>query len=219
MRPSVSLLHNIETITSRQAPRLRERLQASQILENVQTLKHQQSEQITNSVIADAVTDSDIPVSQGNPFFLQLPKPLAEFFTKYPPAPFRQYAEKSTSTDATDANPFIANRHPITKRLHDPIYSHRRQSDLYKAAYRYGITHLLPPLANGKKFYEDKYENKTPVRGSHRFKLSKAERKAPERKQEMADALAKADEIIAKARGAKFRRRLEAKQKKGLPWF
>lgn len=220
MRSSLSLLHNFEAIAVRQAPRLRERLQASEILENVQTLKQLQSEQVTADAIKEAVSDSGAEtVPQGNPFFLQLPKPLAEFFARYPPTPFRQYADKSTFTDAADANPFVANRHPITKRLHDPIYSFRRQSDLYKTAYRYGITHLLPPLTNGKKFYEDKYENKTPVRGSHRFKLSKAERKAPERQKEMAEALAKADEVIAKARGNKFKRRLEAKQKKGLPWF
>lgn len=218
MKFSLTTLHNIEHMAARQAPRLRERLQASQILENVSTLKHLQVEQ-TNAAAAGPVADSLAAVPQGNAFFLQLPKPLADFFSKYPPAPFRQYSDKSTSTDAADANPFIANRHPVTKRLHDPIYSHRRQSDLYKAAYRYGITHLLPQLANGKKFYEDKYENKTPVRGSHRFKLSKAERKAPERQKEMADALAKADETILKARGAKYRRRLEAKEKKGLPWF
>lgn len=215
----MSLLHNIETAASRQAPRLRQRLRASQIIENAQTLKHLQHEQSVNAAASELSTLDLSAVPQGNPFFLQLPKPLSDFFIRYPPAPFRQYAVKSTSTDAADANPFIANRHPATDRLHDPIYSLRRQSDLYKAAYRYGITHLLPQLANNKKFYEDKYENKTPIRGSHRFKLSKAERKAPARQKEMADALAKADETILQARGAKFRRRLEAKQKKSLPWF
>lgn len=218
MRSTLSLLHNVETVAHRQAPRLRERLRAAQILENVQTLKHLQSEKAAHAA-TEAPSESLAAVPEGNPFFLQLPKPLADFFSKYPPAPFRQYADKSTSTDAPDANPFIANRHPVTKRLHDPIYSLRRQSDLYKTAYRYGITGLLPSLANGKKFYEDKYENKTPVRGSHRFKLSKAERKAPERQKEMAEALEKADEVIAQARGARFRRRLEKKQKKSMPWF
>lgn len=155
----------------------------------------------------------------GNPYFATLPLPLANFFKKYPPSPFRSYSNKSTNIDDPTANPFLANVNPLTGRYQDPVYSLRRQSDLYKTAYRYGIAHLLPPLANKKIFYEEKYESKPPLRGATQFKLSIAERKAPSRKIEMAEAISKADETIAKARGLKWRRRLEKKQKKPLPWF
>lgn len=198
MKPTTSLLHQVEAAITRQAPRLRQRVLAQTVIERAET----------------AAATSDV-----NPYFAQLPKPLADFFAKYPPTPYREYADKPTSTEAPDANPFLPNQHPITKRVHDPVYSRRRQSDLYKAAYRNGIAHLLPKMAGDKKFYEEKYETKTPVKGSVRFKLSKAERKAPERKKEMEEALAKADELIAKARGARFKRRLAAKAKQPMPWF
>lgn len=198
MKPTTTLLHQVEAAVTRQAPRLRQRVLSQTLIERAQ----------------EAAPTSDV-----NPYFAQLPKPLADFFAKYPPAPYRQYADKPTSTEALDANPFLPNRHPITQRVHDPVYSLRRQSDLYKAAYRYGIAHLLPKVSGNRKFYEEKYETKTPVQGSVRFKLSKSERKAPERQKEMEEALAKADELIAKARGARFKRRLAAKAKQPLPWF
>lgn len=196
MRSTLRLLHEIKASTP-VVPRLRERIRAKDLIARAQQASAQ----------------------QGNVFFQQLPTPLAEFFQKYPPAPFRKYATESTSTEADDANPFLYNRNPVTKRVHDPVYSLRRQSDLYKAAYRYGIAHLLPPLVNGKKFYEDKYENKKPIRGSQKFKLTKSERNREDRQKEMDEAIANADELILKARGSKYRKRLEAKQKKGLPWF
>lgn len=219
MRSTLSLLHSVESTLPRFAPRLRERVRASTILENVETLKYLQAEKASSSAAAETPNPSLNVVPEGNAYFNQLPKPLVDFFTKYPPAPFRQYADKSTLSNAPDANPFFANRHPVTNTIHDPIYSLRRQSDLYKAAYRFGIAHLLPPLKDGKKFYEEKYETKTPVRGSQRFKLSKAERIAPERQKEMAEAIAKADELILKARGSKYKRKLQKKEKAPLPWF
>lgn len=155
----------------------------------------------------------------GNAYFQTLPIPLANFLKKYPPSPFREYSKVPVTLDHPEANPFIGNINPVTNKRHDPVYSLRRQSDLYKAAYRYGIAHLLPPLANGKMFYEEKYEKKPVLRGATRFKLTIGERNAPERKREMAEAIAKADEIIAKAKGSKWRKKMESKNKKPLPWF
>jgi large subunit ribosomal protein L25 len=176
----------------------RQRLLASEVLAKAEKLKGLQKE------------------GSGDPFFAQLPRPLATFLQKFPPAPFRTYSEKPTSTHAEDANPFLANKHPVTNKWHSPKYSLRRQSDLYKMAYRFGITHLLPKLANDKKFYEEKYLTKVPPIGSLRFKLTKGERIAPLRQQEVDQALANADDTIAKAKGTKYRRKLDKKSERGL---
>ncbi|VVT49368.1 mitochondrial 54S ribosomal protein mL59 [Magnusiomyces paraingens] len=239
MRISRTLLHEAhEAASVFVAPRLRDRRLASEIKEaaafisaervrynealtqyNAQ-VEQQKSTETPESTETSTITPpvATVPLT-GNALFATIPAPLANFFRKYPPAPFRQYSKTPTSIDDPTANPFLANTNPITGRIQDSVYSLRRQSDLYKAAYRYGIAHLLPPLQNGKTFYEEKYETKVPVRGASRFKLSIAERKAPARKQEMAEAIAKADEVIAKSRGAKWRRKLEQKNKKPLPWF
>lgn len=244
MRFSRVLLHDAhEAARVFVAPRLRERLLASEIKEAaefIQTERVKYADALSQyqqkypasiepaqpeAIEAEAV-EAEIPAPPqptvpltGNVHFATLPLPLANFFRKYPPAPFKTYSAESTNIDDPTANPFLSNKNPITGKLQDPVYSLRRQSDLYKTAYRYGIAHLLPPLKNNKVFYETKYETKTPVRGSTRFKLSIAERKAPARKIEMEEAIAKADETIAKARGAKWRRKMEQKKKKPLPWF
>lgn len=151
-----------------------------------------------------------ISAADKNPFFAQLPKPLQAFFEKYPPAPYAEYSAVSTSTHAKDANPFLPNKHPVTNSWHDPVYSLRRQSDLYKMAYRFGVTHLLPPMK--KKFYEEKHETKNVPIGSMKFKLTKSERAAPQRQAEIAQALSVADETIAKARGTKYKKKLQKKE-------
>ncbi|CAN6626730.1 large ribosomal subunit protein mL59 [Trichomonascus vanleenenianus] len=166
-----------------------------------------------------SVEPQGLPTDMVNPFFASLPVNLQNFFRRYPPPPYKTYADKPTLTNAEDANPFLSNRHPVTKRWSAPKYSLRRQSDLYKAAYRYGITHLLPKLGNDKRLYEDKHENKTPVRGSQQFKLTKGERTKETRKAEVDDAVARADEIIIAARGAAYRRRIEKKKNHSAPWF
>lgn len=157
---------------------------------------------------AEALKSSD---PNGN-LFSMLPLRLSNFFKKYPPSPFASYAEKPTITNAADANPFLPNKHPITNKWHKPKYSLRRQADLFKEAYRFGIEHLLPRLGNNKTLYEQRYETKSPVRGSVEFKLSKGERVREKRAAEVDEALAKADDVIAEASGAGARRRLERKR-------
>jgi len=148
-------------------------------------------------------------------YFNTLPDKLQRFFTRYPPRPFKEYASKSTSTTAEDANPFIANKHPITLRYHDPKYSLRRQSDLWKLAYRYGIQDALPPLANGKKFYQEKYDTKPLMKGVLRPKGHKHERERPLKDARIKEALLHADEKIAEVRGKKtFEKRKAKKEKK-----
>ncbi|ANB11801.1 mitochondrial 54S ribosomal protein YmL25 [Sugiyamaella lignohabitans] len=190
-----------------------ERLLASEVLANARQLKLAQETNVEAPQKGDAVTSTES--ASRDPFYAQLPSPLRKFFEKYPPSPFRKYSDKPTSTHAEDANPFLPNKHPITNSWHDPKYSLRRQADLYKMAYRFGVTHLLPKLGNGKTFYEEKYLTKTPPAGAMAFKLSKGERIAPIRQKEVDTAIAKADETIAKARGTKFLRKIEKKNNQG----
>lgn len=193
MKPSLGLL------------KAQPRLLAKEVLANVERMKQIQPQPTDNS--------------QMNPFFAQLPKNLANFFKKYPPPPYHNYSDKPTKADANDANPFLPNKHPVTNRWSAPKFSLRRQSDLYKTAYRFGITHLLPTLLNGKKFYEDKHQNKTPVRGSLSFKLSKGERIKESRKAEVDEAVANMDEIIAKHRGKAYKKKVEKKKAQPEPWY
>lgn len=240
------MFHATEQISAQSlvAPRLRDRLRAQQISELAEQIKtsrvqyqhalseYEQKKAQTPSAEEHNTSESGSEIEaepvqppkpqvplEGNAYFHTLPTPLANFFKKYPPAPFREYANVPVQLNDPKANPFLANINPVTGKRHDPLYSLRRQSDLYKAAYRYGITNLLPPLANGKIFYEERYENKPTIRGATKFKLSIAERRAPGRKIEMQEAIEKADEVIAAARGSKWRKKMEKKSKKPLPWF
>lgn len=150
--------------------------------------------------------------------FQKLPFKLQRFFTRYPPSPFKTYAEETTSTLAEDANPFLYNRHPVTKKVHDPIYSMRRQSDLYKLAFKYGVADLLPNLNGNKKFFTEKYESKPALRGVLRPKGHKWERTMDQRKQKIKDAVANADDLIIAARGNKYKRRLEKRKEEKITW-
>ncbi|SMN20240.1 similar to Saccharomyces cerevisiae YGR076C MRPL25 Mitochondrial ribosomal protein of the large subunit [Maudiozyma saulgeensis] len=148
--------------------------------------------------------------------FEALPRQLKQFFYKYPP--HVKYASNSVSTHALEANPFIANRHPVTQTYHDPVYSKRRMSEIFKLAHRYGVTEFLPPITD-KLFFEEKYEKKTFMKGvllpkGHKHELNKASRQKA-----ISDALLEADNTIAKVRGKKFTRRLEKKQKNTVSWF
>lgn len=143
-------------------------------------------------------------ISESQVYFGELPEVLQKFFKKYPPSPFRTYATKPRATNDPEANPFLANKHPITQAWHKPKYSMRKQADLWKAAYRFGIPHLLPQLLHNRKFYEEKYEEGTKVKGAQLFKLTRRERKAPERAREVAEAISKLDEKIAQRKGRRF---------------
>lgn len=181
----------------------RARFLASTVLENAKELEK-----------SHLAAGNTLPEDTKNPYFQQLPPHLMKFFSKYPPTPFAKYSERPTSTHADDANPFLPNKHPVTNRWHKPKYSLRRQADLYKAAYRLGITHLLPKLGNNKRFYEDKYENKKPIDGTLRFKLHKWERNFESRQQEIKEALEKADEVIGASKNKRYRKKLEEKANK-----
>ncbi|KAG0679473.1 54S ribosomal protein L25, mitochondrial [Pichia californica] len=150
--------------------------------------------------------------------FAKLPQKLQNFFTRYPPAPIKNYSDKPTQTNAADANPFLPNRHPITGKTHEPIYSSRRQSDLYKLAYKFGIADLMPPLANNKKFYLEKQQASPILKGVLYPKGHKWERTYADRKKKIADALNEVDDILIKHRGSKYKKRLERRKVEEKTW-
>lgn len=150
--------------------------------------------------------------------FAKLPTKLQSFFTRFPPAPLRSYADKSTSTTAEDANPFLPNRHPVTGKIHEPLYSMRRQSDLFKLAYKFGIQDLMPTLGNGKKFFQEKQKESPVLKGVLYPKGHKWERTYAARKQKITDALETVDDLLIKHRGTKYRKRLENREAEKKTW-
>lgn len=73
-----------------------------------------------------------------------LPEQLKRFLARYPPPQILGHRGPVTGYQLDHPNPFVPTRHPVTRRLHDPVYSMRRQADLVKQARKYGIEALLP---------------------------------------------------------------------------
>ncbi|CCF59186.1 hypothetical protein KAFR_0G01520 [Kazachstania africana CBS 2517] len=157
-------------------------------------------------------------MSQANlKYFEMLPRKLKNFFAKYPP--HIKYANEAVSTHAVNANPFIANKHPVTNTYHNPLYSRRRMSDIYKLAYRYGIQDLLPPIQN-KAFFEEKYNSKKFMKGVLQPKGHKHELNQADRAKKMAKAITEADNTIINVKGQKTVRRLAKKKIENIRnWF
>ncbi|CCE65627.1 hypothetical protein TPHA_0M00520 [Tetrapisispora phaffii CBS 4417] len=148
--------------------------------------------------------------------FELLPKQLKNFFKKYPPSV--KYADRPVSTHSLEANPFYANKHPVTGRYHDPKFSLRRMSVLYKTAYLYGVHTFLPPMK--KKFFEDKYENKKFMRGVLNPKGHKHELLREGKLAKMEEAIKNADNYIIEAKGSKYAKKLEKRRaEKQKSWF
>ena len=94
-----------------------------------------------------------------------LPPTLQRFFARFPPQAIRSTPIALPSTTPTPqddltlgtsdiatevnpnsrvGNPFFPQKHPVTGRRHDPVYSLRRQADLIKLAKEHGVAELLP---------------------------------------------------------------------------
>lgn len=73
-----------------------------------------------------------------------LPARLQRFLARYPPSQILPADAPKTGYQTDTVNPFYPKRHPETDRLHNPIYSARRQADLVKLARDYGVEELLP---------------------------------------------------------------------------
>jgi large subunit ribosomal protein L25 len=117
-----------------------------------------------------------------------LPPRLTRFLARYPPpailpptstATSETPSSTSTSTEQgttavtaiTDglpyANPFRAQKHPITGKWHDPEFSLRRQADLIKLARDHGIEELLPSsVKNTAERIRKRAENGLRVKGT-----------------------------------------------------
>lgn len=102
-----------------------------------------------------------------------LPPRLLRFFTRYQP----QRPASSAITSSTGQlpsgnneissiqkllepsslpNPFRSQKHPVTGRWQEPIYSLRRQAVLVKLARAHGVEELLPPTVKGTEFRTQK---------------------------------------------------------------
>ncbi|CAH2356053.1 54S ribosomal protein L25, mitochondrial [[Candida] railenensis] len=149
--------------------------------------------------------------------FAKLPQKLHNFFIKYPPRPFAQYASKPTTLDQADVNPFLPTKNPDTGRWRGAEYSLRRSADLYKLAKKFGIHELLPPIPQ-KRFHEDKYYNKNWMRGVLNPKKPKWERELPEKLRKREEALANMDETILAAR-SKYRKNIERREQNKKSWW
>ena len=77
-----------------------------------------------------------------------LPPRLQRFFARYPPASIINPAASGelpqTAYQIEAPNPFLATKHPVTGKWHDPKFSLRRQAELVKLAREHGVEELLP---------------------------------------------------------------------------
>ncbi|KAI5811462.1 hypothetical protein DFH27DRAFT_533664 [Peziza echinospora] len=71
---------------------------------------------------------------------------LLRFFAKFPPG---------TANDVR-SNPFKPTVHTVTKKWHNPIFSLRRQAELFKLARYYGVEELLPPSKKSSAYKAEK---------------------------------------------------------------
>lgn len=148
--------------------------------------------------------------------FAKLPQKLHKFFIKHPPRPFAEYATKSSVITDPQRNPFLPNKNPETSRWHEPKFSLRRQADLYKMAYKFGIADLLPPMR--RKFYAEKYNDKKWMRGVLNPKSQRWERELPEKLEARKEAIANMDDIIIAARPL-YKKQVEKRKARARTWY
>lgn len=149
--------------------------------------------------------------------FSKLPQKLHNFFIKYPPRPFVQYADKPTTLDQPDVNPFLPTKNPETGRWRGAEYLLRRSADLFKLARKFGLEDLLPPVPQ-RKFYEDKYNNKNWMKGVLNPKRAKWERELPAKLKQREEAIANMDATIVAARST-YRKNVERREQRKRTWW
>ncbi|EGW33681.1 mitochondrial ribosomal protein MRPL25 [Spathaspora passalidarum NRRL Y-27907] len=148
--------------------------------------------------------------------FKKLPAKLHNFFLRYPPRPYAQYAAGKSTIDDPQRNPFFPNKNTTNGRWYDATYSRRRSADLFKTAYKFGLQDLLPPMP--RKFYQDKFDNKNWMRGVLHQKKQKWERELPAKLEARKEAIENMDAIILEKR-PRYKRQLEKQQQKKKTWF
>ena len=72
---------------------------------------------------------------------------LLRFFQRYPPQAILSTA--SEEAPPTLPNPFKCQKHPVTGKRHDPVFSLRRQAEIVKLARKAGVEDLLPHTVKG----------------------------------------------------------------------
>ena len=121
-----------------------------------------------------------------------LPPRLLRFFARYPPqaiVPQSQLQAASTQSSSeplstlpsdstasqipqgqdglTVPSPFRSQKHPVTGKWHDPVFSLRRQADLVKLARQHGVEGLLPLSVKSTEYrLQRRMENGLRVKGT-----------------------------------------------------
>lgn len=83
-----------------------------------------------------------------------LPAQLQRFFARWPPAAILPHnaATPKTGFQEITPNPFKSQKHAVTGKWHDPVYSMRRQAEIVKLARQHGVEELLPPTVKGTEY-------------------------------------------------------------------
>lgn len=83
-----------------------------------------------------------------------LPANLLRFFARYPPPQILSSSQEAypTGYQLASKNPFMPQKHSVTGKWHDPVYSNRRQADLVKLAREHGVEDLLPHSSKKTEF-------------------------------------------------------------------
>ncbi|PMD40089.1 hypothetical protein L207DRAFT_428339 [Hyaloscypha variabilis F] len=122
-----------------------------------------------------------------------LPPRLTRFFARYPPQ-----ALLSQSTPPTSSTP--AQKHPVTGKWHDPVFSLRRQAELVKLARQHGVEELLPYTVKGtEERLRRRAENGLRVKGTgvgQRVKGKESERTLKGRLEKRRQAMLEMPQMI-----------------------
>ncbi|KAI9053376.1 hypothetical protein LZ554_002335 [Drepanopeziza brunnea f. sp. 'monogermtubi'] len=151
----------------------------------------------------------------------QLPPRLSRFFARYPPQAIVSSSTSSSPPPAVDPStptaatvptaaagqdgltvpsPFRAQKHPITGKWHDPVFSLRRQADLLKLARLHGVEELMPfSVKSTEERLRKRMENGLRVKGTgigQRVKGKESERTLKGRLEKRRQAMLEMPQMI-----------------------
>ncbi|BFZ53242.1 hypothetical protein PYCC9005_000265 [Savitreella phatthalungensis] len=121
-----------------------------------------------------------------------LPRSLLNFFRRYPPS------------TAVVSNPFLPTHDATTGKYHKPRYSARRQNGLYKSAYEWNLHDYLPAGSYPKELATTSLP-KAPMKGTQRWKGTKAERTFDERTELIEDKFIRASRAMSRRKAQRRR--------------
>ncbi|KAF4617020.1 hypothetical protein G7Y89_g15128 [Cudoniella acicularis] len=156
-----------------------------------------------------------------------LPPRLTRFFARYPPQALSQTTstpnpstststisntlppsseatsanhESSSNDELTVPNPFRTQKHAVTGKWHDPVFSLRRQADLVKLARKHGVEELLPyTVKSTEERLRKRVENGLRVKGTgigQRVKGKESERTLKGRLEKRRQAMLEMPQMI-----------------------